>query len=158
MTEFKTIETQEQLDAVIKDRIARAEKKIADGYADYEDLKKAKADYEEQIAALTEQLKAKEEAITGNDATLKDLQAKVREYEMASVRTRIAHDVGLPFEMANRLRGDDEGTIRADAEQMLSYIKTNNSIAPIGAAEADMSASDPHKSAMQNLLKDIERR
>ena len=39
MSDFKVIETQEQLDAVIKDRITRAEAKAAEKYADYDDLK-----------------------------------------------------------------------------------------------------------------------
>lgn len=153
MTDFKVIETQEQLDAVIRDRIARAEKKVADGYADYEELKKAKADYEQQIADLTEQLKAKDEAITGNNDVVSQLQAKVKDYELASVRTRIAHEVGLPYELANKLAGDDEDTIRADAQKMVAFIKPKQ-VAPIGAAEPEISA-DPHKAAMQNLIHSI---
>lgn len=156
MTDFKVIETQEQLDAVIKDRIARAEKKVADGYADYEELKKAKADYEQQIADLTEQLKAKDEAITGNNDVVSQLQAKVKDYELASVRTRIAHEVGLPYELANKLAGDDEDTIRADAQNMVGFIKPKQ-VAPMGGAEP-VDSGDPHKAAMQNLLKNIERR
>ena len=154
--EFKPIETQEQLDAVIGERIARAEKNALKNYADYDDLKKAKADYEQQITELTSQLKAKEELITGTDTTIKELQGKIKQYETASVKTRIAHEVGLPYELADKLSGDDEEAIRADAQKMAAYIKPKN-VAPIGGAEP-VDSGDPHKAAMQNLLKNIERR
>lgn len=154
--EFKPIETQEQLDAVIGERIARAEKNALKNYADYDDLKKAKADYEQQITDLTSQLKAKEELITGTDTTIKELQSKIQQYETASVKTRIAHEVGLPYELADKLSGDDEEAIRADAQKMAAYIKPKN-VAPIGGAEP-VDSGDPHKAAMQNLLKNIERR
>lgn len=154
--EFKPIETQEQLDAVIGERIARAEKNALKNYADYDDLKKAKADYEQQITDLTSQLKAKEELITGTDTTIKELQSKIKQYETASVKTRIAHEVGLPYELADKLSGDDEEAIRADAQKMAAYIKPKN-VAPIGGAEP-VDSGDPHKAAMQNLLKNIERR
>ena len=39
MSDFTPIETQEQLDKVIGERIRRAEQKAAEKYADYEDLK-----------------------------------------------------------------------------------------------------------------------
>ena len=42
MSDFKIIETQEELDAVIKARLSREREK----YADYEDLKKQLADFE----------------------------------------------------------------------------------------------------------------
>mgnify|MGYP005733629291 FL=1 len=61
MSDFKIIETQEELDAVIKARLSREREK----YADYEDLKKQLADFE-----------AKE---TTNQNTINDL--KTRETE-----------------------------------------------------------------------------
>lgn len=154
--EFKPIETQEQLDAIIGERIARAEKNADKKYADYEDLKKANADYERQITDLTSQLKAKDETITGSESTLTELQARIKQYEMASVKTRIAHEVGLPYELADKLSGDDEEAIRADAQNMVGFIKPKQ-VAPMGGAEP-VDSGDPHKAAMQNLLKNIERR
>ena len=64
MSDFKIIETQEELDAVIKSRLSREREK----YADYENLKKQLADYE-----------AKE---TTYQNTINDLKA--RETELAS--------------------------------------------------------------------------
>ena len=58
MPEFKIIETQEQLDAVIGERISRAEKKAAEKaiekFADYDDVKTKNAEYEKTIAYAKE--------------------------------------------------------------------------------------------------------
>ena len=40
MAEFTPIETQEQFDAMVKDRLARAEKAAAEKYSDYDAVKK----------------------------------------------------------------------------------------------------------------------
>jgi len=64
MSDFKIIETQEELDAVIKARLSREREK----YADYENLKKQLADFE-----------AKE---TTYQNTINDL--KTRETELTS--------------------------------------------------------------------------
>ena len=42
MSEFTPIETQEQLDKVIGERVRRAERQAAEKYADYDDIKKEK--------------------------------------------------------------------------------------------------------------------
>lgn len=154
MSEFKTIETQEQLDAIIGERISRAEKKAAEKYADYDDLKKQVDELNTQISGLTEQIKAKDEAIAGNDETVNALKAKVQDYETRSVKTRIAHEVGLPYQLADKLSGEDEDAIREDAKKMASFIKTP--AAPIGSVEPTHEDSDPVKSDMAALAKQLQ--
>ena len=126
MADFKVIETQEQLDALIGDRIARAEKKAAENaakeYADYEELKKKVATYEAQLTDYGKKLRDAQEAAKSHTAEVAVLQAKIKQYETASVKARIAHEVGLPYELANRLTGEDEKAIRLDAETMAKYI------------------------------------
>lgn len=117
MPEFKVIETQEALDAIIKDRIERAKKSAADetakkyeGYLSPDEVKK----HTDQIAALTEKLKE-------NDTKIADLTAKNSAYEIASVKTKIAHEVGLPYELASRLSGTTEEEIRKDADALSKF-------------------------------------
>ena len=45
MAEFTPIETQEQLDKIIGERIARAKQSAAEKYADYEDIKAKNAEF-----------------------------------------------------------------------------------------------------------------
>jgi len=135
MADFQVIETQEQLDKVIGERIKRAERQAAEKaveqFADYEDLKK-------QIASLTEQTQKQAEIINGNKTTVDDLTAKLHQYETASVKTKVALEMGLPYQMASRLAGDDEKAIRADAEAMAKLIGKSQPVAPIGSSEPNV--------------------
>ena len=150
---FKVIETQEQLDEVIKERIERAKKSVAEGYADYEDLKKAKSGLEKQVADLTEQAKKKDEQDKENEQILADLKAQVHEYEMSSAKTKIALEEGLPFELANKLTGEDEDAIRADAQNMAKFVQAKQT-APIGSPEP-ASDADPETAAWMSLSKEL---
>lgn len=138
MSDFQIIETQEQLDKVIGERIKRAEQKAAEKYADYEDLKTQNAGYVTQIAQLQSQLQAQTDKITGYEADVADLTGKVHAYETASVKTKVALELGLPYQMANRLTGDDEKAIRADAEAMKQLIGAQVPPAPIGNPEPSL--------------------
>lgn len=134
MADFTIIETQEQLDKVIGERIKRAEAKAEEKYADYADLKSQNEEYAKQLAQLTEQIQKQSEAISTHDATVADLNAKLHKYETDSVKTAVALELGLPYQMASRLNGDDEAAIRADAQAMAKYIAGNNQPAPLGSA------------------------
>lgn len=153
MSEFKPIETQEQLDAVIGERIKRAEAKAAERYSDYEALKSQNEEFTKQIADLTNQIKAKDETINGNKAAMDDLNAKIKDYETRSVKTRIAHEVGLPYQLADKLAGEDEDAIREDAKKMASFIKTP--AAPIGGVEETYEENNPAKADMMALAKQL---
>lgn len=117
MPEFKPIETQEALDAIIKERIERAKKSAADeaakkyeGYLSPDDVKK----HTDQIAALTEKLRE-------SDTKIADLTAKNSAYEINSVKMKVAHEAGLPYELASRLSGTTEEEIRKDADALSKF-------------------------------------
>lgn len=117
MPEFKPIETQEALDAIIKDRIERAKKTAADeavkkyeGWISPEDAKKST----DRITELTDKLKESETKIA-------DLTTKNSAYEISSVKMKVAHEVGLPYELADRLTGTTEEDIRKDADALAKF-------------------------------------
>lgn len=153
MSDFKVIETQEQLDAIIKDRIARAEAKAVEKYADYDKLKADAADKDKQIAALSTKLEEQNGKTSEYDKQIADLTAKVKEYEASSVKTRIAHEVGLPYELANRLRGETEDEIRADAQEFVKYRSTP--APPIGSNEPSVQSADPTDAAYMSMLNSL---
>ena len=112
MAGFEAITTQEQLDAVIKDRLERERKTLTEKYSDYDDLKEKVSDYEKQIGDLNKSIKDNEKKYADYDQQLSALQTKVKGYESDSVKTRIAHEAGIPYELASRLTGEDENSIR----------------------------------------------
>lgn len=139
MAEFTVIETQEQLDKVIGERIRRAEEKATERFAekmrDYDAIKAQNEDLTKQIAQLTEQITKQTETIDGNKAVVDDLTAKVHDYESSSLKTKVALEMGLPYQMAGRLSGDDEDAIRADAEALAKLIGSQRPAAPLGSGE-----------------------
>ena len=155
MSEFKVIETQEQLDAIIGDRVARAEKKGEEKalkqYADYEDIKKQLETQTAKVEELNSQLSAQTENASTSAKELEDLKTKVHQYETDSVKTRVAHEVGLPFDLAARLTGEDEETIRADAKALVEAMGKVKPAAPLGSSEPVVKGND-RDSALREML------
>jgi len=136
MAEFTPITTQEEFDNAIKERLTRDReaqaKKVAEKYADYEDLKSKTAEYEKQIAGFTEQLKGVEE----KDKKIAELEGSVKRYETSALKTKIAHEAGLDYSLASRLTGETEEDIRADAKSLSETIgKMKSSAAPAKSTE-----------------------
>ena len=128
MSEFTPITTQEDFDAAIGPRIKRERESVSRDYrAKIDELDQKIAAYEKQIGDLGKEL----EAAAKKDQQIADLQGQIKGYETASVKTRIAHEVGIPFELAGRLSGDNEDAIRKDAESLKSLIgSTHRAPAP----------------------------
>ena len=140
--EFKAIETQEDFDAAIKARLDRNTKTVTDevkksyeGYLSPDEVKKLN----DQITSLTAQLAER-------DGSIADLTAKNKAYETASVKARIAHEKGLPFELADRLSGETEEDIAADAEKLAQFVSAGKPPAPLynsqGNAGTGVSGND----------------
>lgn len=134
MGEFKHIETQEQLDAIIGERLRRQaeqlEKRFA-GFVSPEDLGIKTEGLNTQIAELSKALE-EEKAKSGTyDTQIAELTNKVKTYERDSIKNRVSAELGLPFELANRITGDTEEEIRKDAENLKSIFGRNSSPAPL---------------------------
>jgi len=136
MAEFTPITTQEQFDAAIGERIKRERETLAKKYAGHEELQKKVADYEKQIGDLTASAQESAKKYAGYDKNIADLQARVKGYETASVKTRIAHETGIPYELASRLSGETEDDIRKDAQTMAQFLgKNTHKATPLASTE-----------------------
>lgn len=152
MSDFKTIETQDELDRIISERLSRQKESFEKQLADYDQLKTAKADLESQVGTLQstiEQSKAGQEDYTKQ---ISDLTSKVAGYETANLRTRIALQNGLPYDLADRLVGDDEESIKADAERLSSFV-TKQQSAPLKDVEPNIQKDE--NSAYRKLVEGL---
>ena len=144
---FKPIETQEELNNIIKDRLKRereSTEKRFEGYISPEDHAKALADSNK---AFDDYKKAHE----GDEALIKDLTAKNKSYETASLKSRIAHEVGLSYEWIGRISGEDEKSIRADAESLKKLVGAGQTVVlPTKNPEANENVSDNKYKAVLN--------
>lgn len=152
MSDFKTIETQDELDRIIGARLAKQKESFEKQLADYDQLKTAKADLESQVGTLQstiEQSKAAQEDYTKQ---ISDLTSKVAGYETANLRTRIALQNGLPYDLADRLVGEDEESIKADAERLSSFVTKQHS-APLKDVEPNIQKDE--NSAYRKLVEGL---
>lgn len=136
MAEFTPIESQEEFDNRISERLNRQKEALTKQFADYDDLKKKVSDYETQIGSLTKDAEEKAKAYAETDARIAEYEAKIKGYESASLKTRVAHEIGLPYELASRLTGDSEEDVRKDAEKLAQLVKKNQPSAPLANPEA----------------------
>ena len=148
---FEPIETQEAFDAAIKSRIDRNTKSVTDevtkkyeGYISPEDVSKQTAELNKQIKDLTAKLGER-------DSSIADLTAKNKAYETASVKTRVAREYNIPYELADRLSGDTEDDIKKDAEKLSAFVGRKKT-APLFDLDSGSGKDD---SAYKNLLKSI---
>lgn len=146
---FKTIETQEELDAIIEKRLKREREvttKRFEGWISPEDHQKA-------IDSANKALDDYKEAHKGDEQTIADLTAKNKAYETASLKSRIAHEVGLSYDWISRISGEDEDSIRADAESLKKLVGTG---APLPTKNTESGENlDPAKTALRSVLSGI---
>ena len=144
---FKPIETQEELDNIIKDRLKREREttqKRYEGWVSPEDHQKAITDANK---AFDDYKKAHE----SDEQTIADLTAKTKKYETASLKSRIAHEVGLSYEWIDRINGEDEKSIREDAEAIKKLVGSGSAPLPTKNPEAGESY-DSGKNALKSVL------
>lgn len=152
---FKVIETQEQFDEMVKERLERAkesERKKFEGFIAPDKVKEQTDDLNKQIADLTGSLNAANEKQKGFDAQLAEQESKIRAYETASAKTRIAHELGLSYDSVQFLQGDTEETIRTSAEAFKSVMKSMN-VAPMASTEQQK--GDDEDAAYKQMLSNM---
>lgn len=118
---FTPINTQEEFDAAIKDRLAREAKKF-EGYTSPEDLKKLKDEHAEEVKKLNGKIDSANQQIAAKDKEISDRDVKIKGYETDSVKKRIAHEAGLPDDAADYLKGEDAEALKKSAESLKAII------------------------------------
>ena len=127
MSEFKPITTQEEFDAAIKERLYREKAK----YSDYDQLKSRVEELEKENGDLKSTIEATNQSKADADNQLEGLRHQIAGYETASLRTRVALQHGLPYELADRLQGTDEESFKADAERLAGLWEVRIALTPI---------------------------
>lgn len=153
MAEFTPITTQEQFDTAIKDRLERHSKKF-EGYTSPDALKAIKADYEKQIADLTNSNADIAKKYEGYEKEKAEYESKIKSYETASVKTRIAHENGLSYDAIQFLQGDDEESITASAKALKNLFGSSKRV-PSGSAEPLITKEGKTDQSLRNLAKSL---
>ena len=150
MSDFKPITTQEEFDAAIKERLSREKTK----YSDYDQLKSRVTELETENVGLKSTIEASNQSKADSDKQLEEMQKQIAGYETANLRTRIALQNGLPYDLADRLQGTDEESFKADAERLASFIKHVEPVAPMRNLEPALENNEntSYKNLVQGLI------
>lgn len=87
------------------------------------------------------------------DKTIAELTGKVSTFELSSLKARIAHEKGIPYELAGRLTGADEKSLREDAESLSKLVSKGSTAPPLKSTEPN--AGNDKDTAYKALLSGI---
>jgi hypothetical protein len=159
---FKVIDSQEALNRIVEERLARDRKKRPGIPEDYDDLKAKVAEYEQ--ARMTDEEKreaaekAKAEADGAKDARIAELEALVAVAERDKLRSDVAAAKGVPASLFKFLNADSQEELEVQADELLAAIKPpkvpNDLPTPTGGGKPPVSdpvGFDPVKKAAEVL-------
>lgn len=135
--DFEPITTQEKLDEILT-----AERAKFEGYASPENV----ADYEARIKSLT----AKASKLEAANA---ELDKANKAHELNALKTKVARESGLRYELADRLSGTTEEELRADAQKLATYTAA---AAPLRSTEGSDGMAGVN-GAYRSMLNDIKK-
>ena len=156
MAEFTpiTLNSQEEVNHFMAERLERAKRTGAEEeakkFAGFDDFKAKAEKYDSDVEALNKTIAGLRGEKETSTAKITELEAKIREYETNSVKMRIAREAGLPAELADRLTGTDEETLRADAEALRKVFK-GQIVAPMYKPNGE-GGNDSKDAALKSLL------
>lgn len=154
---FQIIETQEQLDAVIGERVARAKetaKKEFEGFISPEKVEEMKTAHKLEIEGLTKASSETVEKISSLEKALKEKDDKIAKYESDSVKIKVANEFGLSIDAVKFIGGSDEESIRESAKALKNLVGTR--VAPL--ADPEGKGGDSKESAYKEMLKGLTRK
>lgn len=152
MSEFKAITTQEELDSIIGERLKRQKESILKQYTDYEDLKTKNVDLEKELTEIKKSLESSTSSKTELEKQIEELTEKVKAHDLSSLKIRYALENGIPYHLAGRISGDDEDSIKADAQSLSDFFKSQTPPPPLKSTETNTKGEDV---AYQNILKGL---
>lgn len=88
---------------------------------------------------LLGELKSSHDALANEkaeyDKTLADLTGKYSSEKLLNLKTKIARENNIPYELAGRLTGDDEATLLKDAESLSKLVAQKPIVPPLKSTE-----------------------
>jgi hypothetical protein len=121
MAEFKVIETQEEFDERIKERIERAERKVREefkGWISPDEAKKIAEQNASKIESLNSAHSKELEKYAGYDEKFTAQANRIKELETNALKTKVANERHLPLDAVEFLHGDSEEAIVASADKL----------------------------------------
>lgn len=148
MTEFKVIETQEELDKIIVERLKRERSKLEE---DFKEQLKAYKDQIEELKSENAEVKANLEKASEKDIEIEKLQGQIKGYERSEMQRKIALENKIPYNLAGRIQGDTEEEMLEDAKNLSKYFEKQEVVPPLKNPEINKGESGAYKELLQGL-------
>ena len=91
MSEFKTIETQEEFDKMIQKRLEQKEREVSERFKEYlspEEVAKIKSDYEGKIKAANDSLKTERDKTIEHSKVVSELEQRAKTQKRSGSRAK----------------------------------------------------------------------
>ena len=156
--DFTPIETQEQFDSMVKERVERAKKSAVKEFEtqlkDLEQTKEQLATKDSEIEALKAKINAFEGEKKTSEESYHAMEKELSELKLKALKTQIAMDNNIPLGMADRIKGEDEEAMRADAEKLAPFV--SKSVAP--SYKPEEAPKDPTEEGYREMARYLERK
>nr|DAU73406.1 MAG TPA: protein of unknown function (DUF4355) [Caudoviricetes sp.] len=120
MSDFEAIETREQFEEAVKDRLEQERETVRREFSGYLSPEAVEEKYKEYLSPKDAEEKYKG-YLSPEDAANKD--AAIAKYEKESKRVKVAMENGIPYELAGKLSGETEDEMKKDAEAFSKFLK-----------------------------------
>ncbi len=147
---FKAITTQEELDAIIGERLKRERETLSKKFSDYDEIKSQNEKYVKELNVLKSELEKNKESI----GQLEELSKKNKMYEMESLKIKYALENGIPYRFASRISGNTEDEIKEDAENLAEVFSRNVTVPPLKTTEKTV--EDDEERGYKKMLEQLE--
>lgn len=145
MSDFKVIDSQEDFDLRIKDRLQRKEEQVRNEYEEIiENLKAENASLKSENSELMSNV----EKVKEKDTEIESLRGQIQGYEKSELRRKVALDNNIPYKLAERIKGDTEEDMIEDAKNLSTYFGEREIVPPLRNPEGDSGEN----SALKDLL------
>lgn len=141
MSEFKVIESQEELDKIIGERLKR-------------EREKTENEFNEKIKILeaeNAEIKSSLEKASEKDIEIEKLQGLIKGYEKAELQRKIALENKIPYKLAGRIQGETEEEMLEDAKGLSKYFEKKETIAPLKNPEIGTKPSGAYEELLSGL-------
>lgn len=111
-------------------------------------------EFDARVAKVYGDVKDLQGQITTLTGERDTLQAKVKGFETGALRQRIAREKGIPAELADRITGETEADIRADADAVARMVKVIKGPAPM--FDPEPKGNNTQDEALRQMLHEME--
>lgn len=141
----------EQVDKIMAEhgKAINANKEMVE---DYSNLKSEKEMLEKSLSSLQDEKSSLSDQLAQLETEKADYENTVNKYKTQNMRYLTASKHGIPLDLADRLQGDDEESLQADAERLSKYIQ-QPSVQPMKSYDSNIDSKEAGLSAMlDNML------